>query len=66
MQIVLQHNGKEVELLELEKQAKALWKSEGHKMKDIKRMKMYVKPEEGMVYFVINDDFKGSISLHEL
>jgi len=65
MKIILQHEGNEVQLNELERLAKNAWKQEGNKMKDIKEIELYIKPEEGMAYFVINELFKGSIPLYE-
>lgn len=40
-----------------------IWINEGNKIKDIKDLKLYVKPEEFMAYYVINDDISGKIEL---
>ena len=37
--------------------------NDGNKIKDIKDLKLYVKPEEFMAYYVINDDISGKIEL---
>ncbi|WP_418747009.1 DUF6465 family protein [Frisingicoccus sp.] len=42
---------------------KEIWINEGNKIKDIKDLKLYVKPEEFMAYYVINDDISGKIEL---
>lgn len=45
------------------KEAKAIWKAEGNSVKDIKKLDMYLKPEENKCYFVINDTFNGKFDL---
>lgn len=40
---------------------KEAWVKEGHKIKDIKELKLYVKPEEAAAYYVINDDITGKV-----
>lgn len=42
---------------------KEIWLNDGNKIKDIKDLKLYVKPEEFMAYYVINDDISGKIEL---
>lgn len=41
------------------------WTAAGNKIKDIKTLDMYVKPEEHAVYYVINENSEtsGSIAL---
>lgn len=39
---------------------KKIWIEAGNKIKDIKDIEMYYKPEENKCYYVINEDFSGS------
>ena len=44
--------------------AKNVWRYDrGGKVSDIKSMELYIKPEEGKVYYVINSDATGSFDL---
>ncbi|HAE61459.1 MAG TPA: hypothetical protein DCG38_03895 [Eubacteriaceae bacterium] len=61
--IFLQVAGDEVDMSAFSKEAKNMWKSEGNKVKDIKKIDLYVKPEENKCYYVINSDFKGAIDI---
>lgn len=63
--MILQHEGNDLAVNELERRVKAEWRAEGNKLKDIKEMEMYIKPEDGLVYYVINEIFTGSIPLYE-
>lgn len=45
---------------------KEFWKAEGKKIKDITKIDLYYKSEEGMCYFVVNGAFKGSFALVDL
>lgn len=63
--MVLQYEGSDMLVNELERRVKAEWRAEGYKSKDIKELEMYIKPEDGQVYFVINEIFTGSIPLYE-
>ena len=61
--VILQFHGKDVNVDNFSKEAKAAWKAEGNSVKDIKKLDMYLKPEEGKCYFVINDNFSGKFDL---
>ena len=39
--------------------SKAAWVAEGKKTSAIKKVKLYVKPEEGKAYYVINEGLKN-------
>ncbi len=61
--IVIQYAGSSWQTEDLEEQAIATWASEcGQKKAMAKDIKIYVKPEENMVYYVIND-ISGSFPL---
>lgn len=59
----LQFQGEEINIESLEKKVKSIWKEAGKLQKDIKTLNFYIKPEEGMCYYVINDTDKGSFSI---
>jgi spore coat polysaccharide biosynthesis protein SpsF (cytidylyltransferase family) len=61
--IILQANGSEVEIDAFVVDAKQAWKDAGNKVKEIKTLDIYVKPEESKCYYVINDDFSGAVEL---
>lgn len=44
---------------------KAQWKDQGNKVKDLKDLIVYLKPEEMKAYYIINDSVKGSVALCE-
>ena len=63
-EICLQFAGKEITDKEIMDKVKEIWTKElGNKVKDMIDVKVYVKPEECAVYYVINGDVTGSISL---
>ncbi len=39
------------------------WAASGHLIKEIKALKLYAKPEDGLCYYTINDSISGSIDL---
>ncbi|MCI6017603.1 MAG: DUF6465 family protein [Clostridiales bacterium] len=53
--------GKQIEEKALVAKAKEIWSAEGNKIKDIKTLNIYVKPEENAAYYVINDTVSGKI-----
>ena len=61
--LYVEYAGKQVEDKTLVATAKELWVAEGNKVKDIKTLNLYVKPEENAAYYVINEDFSGKIEL---
>lgn len=62
--VYLQYLGKEINKDDLVKQVKDIWTKElKNKAGDLKSVTQYLKPEENMAYYVINDDVTGSIAL---
>ena len=62
--VYLQYLGKEIDKDDLVKQVKDIWTKElKNKAGDLKSVTLYLKPEENMAYYVINDDVTGSIAL---
>lgn len=62
-QYIVQYQNNEVELEKIEERVKAQFVSEGHKAATIKKINVYVKPEEYSAYYVINDKFSGRVDL---
>lgn len=62
-QIIVQYQNCEVEIEKIEDRVKAQFVSEGHKASTIKKVNIYVKPEEYSAYYVINDKFSGRVDL---
>lgn len=62
--VYLQYLGKEINKDDLVKRVKDIWTKElKNKAGDLKSVTLYLKPEENMAYYVINDDVTGSIAL---
>jgi len=61
--LYVEYQGRQVEDKALISQIKNLWVESGHKIKDIKELKLYIKPEENAAYYVINEDFTGNIQI---
>jgi hypothetical protein len=55
----VEYEGKQINLQDLEEAAKSTWKNEGNKMKDLKNLKVYYKPQELRYYLVFNGEGKG-------
>ena len=59
----VQYMGREVEEKDMIAAVKKSWtKSSGKKVGDIKSIDLYVKPEEGAVYYVVNGTDTGSVA----
>jgi hypothetical protein len=62
--VVLQYLGKEINKDDLMKQIREIWtKQMKRKVSDLVSVTLYLKPEDNMVYYVINDEVTGSIAL---
>ena len=62
--VYLQYMGKEINKDDLMKQVKEYWtKEKKNKVGDMHTVALYMKPEENMVYFVINGEETGSINI---
>ena len=62
--ITVQFGGKSYSTDELVKIAKDVWKYDLEKDEnDFKSVELFVKPEESMVYYVINEDVLGSFAI---
>lgn len=60
----VQFSGKSLSQEELMKMAKDVWKYDlKQKVGDLTSVVLYVKPEEGKTYYVMNKDFTGSFEI---
>lgn len=59
----LQYQGVEVDTKDFVVAAKKIWQANGNKVKDLKKLDLYVKPEENMVYCVFNDEDSDSFPM---
>ena len=63
LDLYIEAHGNKVEHKVLIEKLKEFWKADGNKVKDLKEVEMYYKPEENTCYYIINGDVKGSINL---
>ncbi len=62
--VYLQYLGKEVNKDDVMKRVREIWmKQMKRKAGDMRSVSLYLKPEENMVYYVINDEVTGSIEI---
>lgn len=63
-EIYLQMNdGAEWNIADCKARAIAAYVAEGHRESSVKKLVIYLKPEEGKAYYVINDRLNGSVDL---
>lgn len=62
-EMYLQAGGTEWNISDCEARATAAYVAEGHRASSIKKLVIYLKPEEGKAYYVVNDSVNGSIDL---
>lgn len=62
-EIYVQFGNNEVLTKDIVEKVKKAYVAEGHKADAIQDVRVYVKPEENMVYYVVNNDYASGISL---
>ncbi len=60
---VLQFGGKETTKEALKNTARDIFTNAGNKESDMKKVELYVQPENSIVYFVINGDYNGEFQI---
>jgi hypothetical protein len=55
----VEFDGRQISLEQIEDAIKSSWKSDGNKMKDLKSLRIYYKPQEHKAYYVVNGESKG-------
>lgn len=58
--VVVEFQGVNTVIKDIEDKAKEIWKTNGGKIKDIKTLDIYFKPDEKMCYYVINEKETGN------
>ena len=61
--VFVQFGSAEWQVDALKEKVVAAYTEEGHRASSIKHLSLYVKPEDGKVYYVINDKATGSVDL---
>lgn len=62
-EIYLQAGGAEWNVSDCKERVIAAFVEKGHRASSVKKLVVYLKPEEGRAYYVINDSENGSIDL---
>ena len=62
-EIIVQYQNSEVDTATIEERVKTQFVAEGHKAGFIRKLNIYIKPEEYSAYYVINDKFSGRVDL---
>lgn len=62
-EIIVQYQNSEIDTASVEERVKAQFVAEGHKAGFIRKLNIYIKPEEYSAYYVINDKFSGRVDL---
>lgn len=62
-EVYLQAGGTEWNISDCKARAIAAYVAEGHRESSVKKLVVYLKPEEGKAYYVVNDDVNGSVDL---
>ena len=62
-EIFLQFGNQEVFAADVVERVKSAYIAEGHATESIEKVRVYIKPEENMIYYVVNDDYASGISL---
>lgn len=60
-EIYVQFAGQELQTKEVLERAKQAYVAEGHRESSIKSIRLYIKPEEHMAYYVINEKIAGGV-----
>ena len=62
-EMILQFQEGQWDLSAVKEQVLAAYAAEGHRTSAIKKLSIYLKPEERKAYYVINDKSTGSVDL---
>ena len=60
-EVFVQFGNSEVLTKDIVEKVKAAYVAEGHTADSVKKIRVYIKPEEGMAYYVVNDDYASGI-----
>ena len=62
-EVFVEYYGQQSSVEEIINKVKEVFVSEGHRASTIKSLKLYLKPEDGFAYYVINEKFAGRVPL---
>ena len=62
-EVFIQFGGSEWSVDAIKDSAVAAYAAEGHRASSVKKLTLYVKPEDRKAYYVINDKTTGSVEL---
>ncbi len=62
-EVFVQYGEQEIFTANVVDRVKAAYVAEGHAADSIEKIRVYIKPFENMVYYVVNDDYASGISL---
>ena len=61
--VYIEFYGEQINQADVVKDAEKIWKDAGNKPANLKKLELYIKPEDDRVYFVMNGDFTGSFPI---
>lgn len=61
--VYVQYGSVELKAKDIVQKVKNIYSENGKSVDDIDTLKVYIKPEENVAYYVINDEEKGSVGL---
>lgn len=61
--VAVEHAGNQVMIEDIKPRVIEAWQKAGNRVRDIKNIDLYIKPEENKVYFVVNGDFSDGVDL---
>ncbi len=61
--VYVEFYGEQINQADVIEEAKKIWKEAGNKPADLKKIEVYIKPEDDRVYYVFNGDFTGSFPI---
>jgi len=62
-EVYVQFSNNEVVAANVVEKVKAAYVAEGHTLDSVEKIRVYIKPEENMIYYVVNDDYASGIDL---
>lgn len=62
-EVIFQFYGKDYDTEDIVKKAQESFAAEGDKKTAIKDMSVYIKPEDGKAYYVVNNNMTGSVDI---
>lgn len=61
--VYVEFYGEQYDTKVLVEKAKEIWKELGYKVKDIETLNIYIKPEEHICYYLINESIEGKFEI---